>query len=66
MGRKKVAYAICKCGNGLPKVVDSWDECFKEVNGVKGAVYRGYYSLEDAQWGLLNHCKKKDTGGTIK
>lgn len=41
-------YAIVK-GNECNIIVNSWDECKKNVHGVKGAIFKKFASMEDAE-----------------
>jgi viroplasmin and RNaseH domain-containing protein len=52
---KIAAYAVCK-GLCSPRVFHSWKDCKPCVNKVSGALFRGYSTVEDAEWGLLNNC----------
>lgn len=41
-------YAVAKGKSGVPKVLNTWDECKKEVIGCKGAIYKSFTSREEA------------------
>ena len=44
----KKYYAIAKGKSGIPKIVETWTECQKEVIGCKGAKYKSFTSKEEA------------------
>lgn len=48
MPKKQQKYYAVKKGT-KPGVYDTWDECSKQVSGYKGAVYKAFPSLEEAQ-----------------
>lgn len=45
------------------RIVETWDECFKYVNGVKGAKYKSFTTIEDAKFylGVGESSLKKDS-----
>lgn len=45
----KKYYAIAKGKSGIPKIVETWPECQKEVIGFKGAKYKSFTSKEEAK-----------------
>lgn len=45
----KKYYAIAKGKSGVPKIVETWPECQKEVIGCKGAKYKSFTSIEEAK-----------------
>ena len=45
----KKYYAIAKGKSGIPKIVETWTECQKEVIGCKGAKYKSFTSKEEAE-----------------
>ncbi|MGG5462014.1 viroplasmin family protein [Clostridium sp. B9] len=45
----KKYYAIAKGKSGEPKIVLTWPECQKEVIGCKGAKYKSFTSMEEAE-----------------
>ena len=47
MANKKKYYAVKK--GKSPGIYDSWDKCKAQVDGVPGAVYKGFFSLEEAR-----------------
>ena len=44
---KKKYYAV-KSGK-IPGIYDTWEACKEQVTGVPGALYRGFFSLEEAE-----------------
>ncbi len=51
-GRQKW-YAIAS-GIGAPCIVDSWEECYRRVNGVTGNKFMGFYDKKEAKAWLKN------------
>ena len=45
MANKKKYYAVKK--GKSPGIYDSWNKCKAQVDGVPGAVYKGFFSLEE-------------------
>lgn len=45
---KKNFYAVRK-GKKCNVIVETWAECFALVNGVSGAIYKGFEFIEDAE-----------------
>lgn len=41
-------YSVYKGKSGVPKIFTSWDECKKEVTGVKGAIYKSFKTEAEA------------------
>lgn len=52
-------YYAVKAGNN-PGIYESWSDCEKEVRGFKGAIYKSFSSLEEAQ-AFLKEEKKNMT-----
>ena len=48
MAKKKAAYYVVWQGK-TPGIYSSWDECEAQVKGQKGAIYKGFPSLTEAQ-----------------
>ena len=48
-------YAVAKGKSGDGKIYMSWEECKKEVIGFKGAIYKSFSSLEEANVYLELH-----------
>lgn len=42
-------YAVFKGKSNKPLILNTWDECKNEVYGVKGAIYKSFTTLEEAQ-----------------
>lgn len=54
--------------NGFhPGIYESWDDCKKEVNGFKGAVFKSFSSLEEAKafLGVTSEPKKNKIEGLV-
>lgn len=56
----KKYYAVAKGKSGVPKILETWSECQKEVIGCKGAKYKSFTSKEEAENFILLHIN----GGT--
>ena len=41
-------YAVVKGKSGNPQILNTWDECKKEVIGAKGAIYKSFENRVDA------------------
>ena len=54
-------YAVAKGASDKPKILTTWDECKKEVMGVKGAIYKSFSSKLEAENFIALH-----TGKSIK
>ena len=65
-------YSVYKGKSGVPKIFTSWDECKKEVTGVKGAIYKSFKTEAEAieflhlnsQSGGSSAIKKDEVGGS--
>ncbi|WP_415335225.1 viroplasmin family protein [Clostridium perfringens] len=58
----KKYYAIAKGKSGIPKIVETWTECQKEVIGCKGAKYKSFVSKEEAEKFISIH----ENGGSFE
>ena len=58
----KKYYAIAKGKSGIPKIVETWTECQKEVIGCKGAKYKSFASKEEAEKFISIH----ENGGSFE
>ena len=58
----KKYYAIAKGKSGIPKIVETWTECQKEVIGCKGAKYKSFTSKEEAEKFISIH----ENGGSFE
>ena len=58
----KKYYAIAKGKSGIPKIVETWTECQKEVIGCKGAKYKSFASKEEAEKFISIH----ENGGSVE
>lgn len=58
----KKYYAIAKGKSGIPKIVETWTECQKEVIGCKGAQYKSFTSKEEAEKFISIH----ENGGSFE
>ncbi len=58
----KKYYAIAKGKSGIPKIVETWSECQKEVIGCKGAKYKSFASKEEAEKFISIH----ENGGSFE
>ena len=58
----KKYYAIAKGKSGIPKIVETWLECQKEVIGCKGAKYKSFASKEEAEKFISIH----ENGGSFE
>ena len=58
----KKYYAIAKGKSGIPKIVETWPECQKEVIGCKGAKYKSFTSKEEAEKFISIH----ENGGSFE
>ena len=52
MGKKKQKYYVVWAGK-QPGIYDNWEDCSLQVNGVNGAQYKSYESLDVAQEAFL-------------
>lgn len=53
-------YSVYRGKSGTPKIFTSWEECKKEVIGCKGAIYKSFKTIEEAEKFLqLNSLGKK-------
>ena len=53
---KNVAYAVVKGHN--PGIYYTWPDCQREVKGYKGALYKGFTSIEEAKKWHQSHCEE--------
>ncbi|EJT5933075.1 ribonuclease H1 domain-containing protein [Clostridium perfringens] len=58
----KKYYAIAKGKSGIPKIVETWPECQKEVIGCKGANYKSFTSKDEAEKFISIH----ENGGSFE
>lgn len=58
----KKYYAIAKGKSGIPKIVETWTECQKEVIRCKGAKYKSFASKEEAEKFISIH----ENGGSFE
>ncbi|HAT4167864.1 ribonuclease H1 domain-containing protein [Clostridium perfringens] len=58
----KKYYAIAKGKSGIPKIVETWTECQKEVIGCKGAKYKSFASKKEAEKFISIH----ENGGSFE
>ncbi|WP_415294316.1 viroplasmin family protein [Clostridium perfringens] len=58
----KKYYAIAKGKSGIPKIVETWTECQKEVIGCKGVKYKSFTSKEEAEKFISIH----ENGGSFE
>lgn len=58
MGNAKKKYYAVRIGR-KPGIYDTWDECNDNVYGYSGAVYKSFFSLEEAR-AFLNPAQKKN------
>ncbi|EOU1829547.1 ribonuclease H [Clostridium perfringens] len=58
----KKYYAIAKGKSGIPKIVETWPECQKEVIGCKGAKYKSFTSKDEAEKFISIH----ENGGSFE
>ena len=58
----KKYYAIAKGKSGIPKIVETWPECQKEVIGCKGAKHKSFASKEEAEKFISIH----ENGGSFE
>ena len=58
----KKYYAIAKGKSGIPKIVETWTECQKEVIGCKGAKYKSFTSKEESEKFISIH----ENGGSFE
>ena len=56
---KNVAYAVVKGHN--PGIYYTWPDCQREVKGYKGALYKGFTSVEEAKNWRQSHYETADT-----
>lgn len=54
--KKNKYYVVWK--GSKPGIYDSWDDCRKQVEGFKGAMYKGYPSMELAKEGFAKKPEK--------
>lgn len=57
-------YAVAKGLSGIPSIYESWTTCQKQINGVKGVIYKSFPTREQAQDFLdiqAINCKTLDT-----
>lgn len=56
-------YSVYRGKSGTPKIFTNWEECKKEVLGCKGAIYKSFKTIEEAEEFLqLNSLGKKVEG----
>lgn len=58
----KKYYAIAKGKSGIPKIVETWPECQKEVIGCKGVKYKSFTSKDEAEKFISIH----ENGGSFE
>lgn len=58
----KKYYAIAKGKSGIPKIVETWPECQKEVIGCKGTKYKSFTSKDEAEKFISIH----ENGGSFE
>ncbi|MGL4569946.1 MAG: viroplasmin family protein [Clostridium sp.] len=46
-------YSVFKGKSGVPKILNSWDACKKEVIGCSGAIYKSFKTLDEAKEFIL-------------
>lgn len=53
-------YSVFKGKSGVPKILNSWEECKKEVIGCKGAIYKSFKTMEEAKEFILLNLDNKE------
>lgn len=55
-------YAVAQGKSNSPLILESWDECKKEVIGCKGAIYKSFVSKKEAENFIALHLGDKVEG----